>query len=283
VTGKSKMRDKSSGPHGVDSWPTALTVAGSDCSGGAGIQADLKTFSAMGVYGMSVIAAVTAQNTSKVSAVHALPPDLVVAQLDAVLDDIEADAVKTGMLLTSELVEAVSSTLSERRVRKLVVDPVMISKSGDRLLDSAAIRPMMKELIPIAFVVTPNIPEAQALSAWQIESMEDMAHAARVILDLGAKNVVVKGGHLPNGRDPCDILVTEDGTEVALCSERIRTTSGHGTGCTFSAAMTAALALGMGVEESFERAKHFVTQALKYARPLGRGHGPVDHLWQLRK
>jgi hydroxymethylpyrimidine/phosphomethylpyrimidine kinase len=273
-----EFKDKQRG----DRWPTALTVAGSDSSGGAGIQADLKTFSAMGVYGMSVIAAITAQNTRSVSAVHALPADIVAAQLDAVLDDIEADAVKTGMLLTPEIIETVSSRLAAHGVDKLVVDPVMIAKSGDRLLEAEAVRPLLKRLLPMALVVTPNIPEAEVLSAWKIKSAEEMVHAARVIQDLGARNVVIKGGHMPEGEEVCDMLMTEDGAVVVLCSERVETESGHGTGCTFAAALTAGLSLGNEIEEAFERAKNFVTEALKGAEPLGKGHGPVDHLWRFR-
>lgn len=267
----------------LERWPRALTVAGSDSGGGAGIQADLKTFSAMRVYGMAVIAAVTAQNTCNVRAVHALPPDLVAAQIDAVLEDIGADAVKTGMLLTSEIIETVSSRLAAHSVDRLVVDPVMIAKSGDRLLEAEAVRPMMKKLLPMALVVTPNIPEAEALSAsYNIQTREDMGRAARVIQGLGARNVVIKGGHLTASEDTCDLLLTEDGVEIVLCSERMETRLGHGTGCTFAAAMTAALALGMSVGEAFERAKNFVTEALKNALPLGKGHGPVDHLWPFR-
>jgi hydroxymethylpyrimidine/phosphomethylpyrimidine kinase len=261
--------------------PIALTVAGSDSGGGAGIQADLKTFSAMGVYGMSVITAITAQNTREVTAVHALPPDLVAAQLDAVLEDIGADAVKTGMLSTREIIETVSSRLAAHGVEKLVVDPVMIAKSGDRLLDEEAVEPLLKRLLPMALVVTPNVPEAEFLSGLKIKAREDMALSARTIQELGAKNVVIKGGHLSEGGESCDLLLTEDGTDVVLCSERVETSAGHGTGCTFAAAMAAGMASGMGVAEAVERAKRFVTEALKSATPLGRGHWPVDHLWRL--
>jgi hydroxymethylpyrimidine/phosphomethylpyrimidine kinase len=276
---KGSKKEKSSGE---ERWPTALTVGGSDSSGGAGIQADLKTFSAMGVYGMSVIAAITAQNTCSVTAVHALPPDLVAAQLDAVLDDIGADAVKTGMLLMPEIIESVSSGLAAHAVEKLVVDPVMIAKSGDRLLDVEAVQPLVKRLLPMALVVTPNIPEAEVLSASKISSTKEMSRAARIIQDLGPRNVVIKGGHLFESEETSDLLMTEDGTEVILCSERVKTTSGHGTGCTFAAAITAGMTLGLGIEEAFERAKSFVTEALRNATPLGKGHGPVDHLWRFR-
>ena len=277
------MSDEDGGGRDADSRPTALTVAGSDSGGGAGIQADLKTFSALGVYGMSVITAITAQNTREVTAVHALTPDLVAAQIDAVLEDIGADAVKTGMLPTSEIIETTSSRLAAHGVEKLVVDPVMIAKSGDRLLDDDAVGPLKKLLLSMALVVTPNVPEAEVLSGLKIGSREDMSRSARAIRGLGAKNVVIKGGHMSEREESCDLLMTEDGTEILLCSKRVRTGSGHGTGCTFAAAIAAGMALGMGVTEAIERAKNFVTEALKNAAPLGKGHGPVDHLWRFRK
>ena len=267
---------------GRDRWPTALTIAGSDSGGGAGIQADLKTFAAMKVYGMSAITAVTAQNTVRVTGIHPVPASMVAAQIDAVFEDIGADAVKTGMLLESEIVEVVADRLSAHKVDRLVVDPVMIAKSGDRLLNEGAVRSMVDALLPLALVVTPNIPEAESISGVSIGSKADMVRAARAIQSLGTRNVVIKGGHLGRNADPCDLLLTEDGSEILMCSERVVTSSTHGTGCTFAAALAAALALGMSVEEAFERAKSFVTEALKGALPLGKGHGPVDHLWPFR-
>jgi hydroxymethylpyrimidine/phosphomethylpyrimidine kinase len=262
--------------------PVALTVAGSDSGGGAGIQADLKTFSAMKVYGMSVVTAVTAQNTKRVSGAVAIPVDMITAQLDAVLEDIGADAVKTGMLMTGEIVEAVTNGLASHGVSRLVVDPVMIATSGDRLLDGEAVRPMVEKLLPLALIATPNIPEAEALTGSRIESRAGMLAAARAIQDLGARNVVVKGAHLGVGEESCDLLLTEDGDDILLCTEWIDTRSTHGTGCTFAAALCAALANGQGVPGAFETAKTFITEALRGAVPIGKGHGPVDHLWPFR-
>jgi len=259
----------------------ALTVAGSDSGGGAGIQADLKTFSAMQVYGASAVTAVTAQNTQGVAAVHAVPADVVAAQIDAVLDDIGADAVKTGMLLRRETVEVVSERLSFHSVDRLVVDPVMIAKGGHKLLEEDAVGALKEKLLPLALVVTPNRPEAEVLSGVAIGSDADALVAARRILELGPRSVIVKGGH--SRGDACDLLLAEDGREIVLCSERIRTGAGHGTGCTFAAALTAALALGMGIVESFDRAKHFVTRALGSAPSIGEGHGPVDHMWPMKE
>jgi hydroxymethylpyrimidine/phosphomethylpyrimidine kinase len=263
-------------------WPTALTIAGSDSGGGAGIQADLKTFSAMKVYGMSAITAVTAQSTVGVAGAYSVPAAAVAAQIDAVLEDIGADAVKTGMLMTAETVEVVADRLSAHKARRLVVDPVMVAKSGDTLLEEDALALLIRLLLPLALVVTPNVPEAERLSGVKIASREDVVRAAGIIQEAGSRNVVVKGGHLEEDADPCDLLLTEDGSKILLCSERIRTKSDHGTGCTFSAAFTAALAMGSALEEAFERAKSFVSEALKGALPLGRGHGPVDHLWPFR-
>ncbi len=263
-------------------WPTALTIAGSDSGGGAGLQADIKTFSAMKVYGMSAVTAVTAQNTVGVRKIHSVPAGTVAAQIDAVLEDIGADAVKTGMLMTAETVEVVADRLSAHNASRLVVDPVMVAKSGDALLEQEAAGALLKVLLPLALVVTPNVPEAERLSGIEIKFREDVARAARRIQETGARNVVIKGGHLGPDADPCDLLLAEDGSEILLCSERVRTLSDHGTGCTFAAALTAALAAGLTVEEAFERAKNFISEALKGAMPLGKGHGPVDHLWPFR-
>jgi hydroxymethylpyrimidine/phosphomethylpyrimidine kinase len=276
------MADKGQGDGGVGRWPTALTIAGSDSGGGAGIQADLKTFSAMKVYGMSVLTAITAQNTVGVAAVHPVPVEMVAAQIDAVLEDIGAGAVKTGMLYSPGIIQTVSSRLSAHRVEKLVVDPVMVAQSGDRLMNEDAVAPMSEALLPMGLVVTPNVPEAEVLSGVKIASRQDMLRAARSIQKIGPKNVVIKGGHLRDSTDACDLLLMEDGTDVLLCTERVNTTSSHGTGCTFSAAIAASLALGLGVLEAFERAKDFITNALRGAIPIGDGHGPVDHLWPFR-
>jgi hydroxymethylpyrimidine/phosphomethylpyrimidine kinase len=276
------MTDATDSDGGGRRWPTALTIAGSDSGGGAGVQADLKTFSAMKVYGTSAITAVTAQNTVGVRQVYRIPAPAVAAQIDAVLEDIGADAVKTGMLMTAETVEAVADRVSAHKAPGLVVDPVMTAKSGDVLLESGAVDSLVRLLLPLALVVTPNIPEAERLSGVPIESREDVVRAAGMIQEAGARNVVVKGGHLGADADPCDLLLTEDGSRILLCTERIRTRSDHGTGCTFAAALAAALAIGAPVEEAFERAKSFVSEALKAAVSLGNGRGPVDHLWPFR-
>jgi hydroxymethylpyrimidine/phosphomethylpyrimidine kinase len=211
-----------------------------------------------------------------------LPVSIVKAQLDAVLEDIGADAVKTGMLMTGEIIRTVSARLAAHEVSRLVVDPVMIATSGDRLLDDDAVRPIAEKLLPLALVATPNIPEAVALSGRSIDSHKDMLSAARAIQDMGARNVVVKGAHLGEGPESCDLLLTEDGEDVLLCTRYVDTESTHGTGCTFAAAFAAALALGCDVTGAFERAKTFISEALKSALPLGKGHGPVDHLWPFR-
>ncbi len=276
------MRESNAGGDGVKQ-PKALTIAGSDSGGGAGIQADIKTFMAMKVYGMSVITAVTAQNTEQVRDIHPVPAAIVASQIDAVLDDIGAGAVKTGMLFSPETIEAVADRLCAHAVERLVVDPVMVAKSGDKLLGEDAVRPMVEKLLPLALVVTPNVPEAERLSGVRVESRRDMSRAAKAIQDLGSRNVIVKGGHMSAEAEACDLLLTENGEEMLVCSRRVVTGSGHGTGCTFSAALTAALAKDMRLEAALESAKRFITSALKGAVPIGRGNGPVDHLWPFRE
>jgi hydroxymethylpyrimidine/phosphomethylpyrimidine kinase len=253
----------------------ALTIAGSDSGGGAGIQADLKTFAAHGVYGLSVITAVTAQNTTGVTAVETLSADLVTAQLEAVISDIGADAAKTGMLANAAIVEAVAAAVQDLEIPLLVVDPVMIAKSGDRLLDDEAVGAMTSELLRQAFLVTPNVPEAEALAGMTISTDDDRREAARRIVDLGAKAVVIKGGHLPSA-DIVDLLF--DGRRyVEFRSERVPGTSTHGTGCTFAAAVTAHLALGHPLEQAIPQAQAYIADAIRHAPGLGRGHGPMDH------
>ncbi|MCC6177659.1 MAG: bifunctional hydroxymethylpyrimidine kinase/phosphomethylpyrimidine kinase [Chloroflexi bacterium] len=254
--------------------PTALTIAGSDSGGGAGIQADLKTFSALGVYGMSVLTAITAQNTTAVTAVFEIPPEIVAAQIDAVATDIGADAVKTGMIANSEIIRVVAAKIREHNLRTLVVDPVMIAKSGDRLLREEAVAALRTDLLPLATVITPNLPEAEVLVGRPIESHEDMRSAARDIIALGARSVVVKGGHLQG--DPVDVLY--DGTRfLELPARRIETTSTHGTGCTFASAIAAYLARGESLEDAISHAKVYLTTAIERAFPIGHGHGPVNH------
>ena len=254
----------------------ALSIAGSDSGGGAGIQADLKTFSAFGVYGMSVITALTAQNSVGVQAVQASTPEFVRAQFQSVVDDFGVDALKTGMLGDIAMVEAVSSMIAEAGLGRLVVDPVMIAKSGAALLDQDAVGALRTRLLPLALVVTPNLPEAEALVGGSIRSAEDMAAAARRIHQLGPRWVLLKGGHA-EGDEVVDLLF--DGERFdSLRSERIQTPHTHGTGCTFAAAITAALARGHTVREAFALAKHYVSEAIRSNPGLGAGHGPLNHL-----
>jgi hydroxymethylpyrimidine/phosphomethylpyrimidine kinase len=254
--------------------PRALTIAGSDSGGGAGIQADLKTFSAFRVYGASVVTAVTAQNSVGVHGVVNLAPEFVARQLDAVLGDIGADAAKTGMLSTAPIVRAVAERLAAHRVTRLVVDPVMIAKSGDPLLQPDARRALIEAVLPLALVVTPNLHEAAALADQPVATLEEMEEAARRIHALGPAWVLVKGGHLKG--DPEDLLF--DGhTLLRFTAERVPTPHTHGTGCTYSAAITAGLARGAGVPEAVAEAKRYVTAAIRAGFPLGRGVGTLRH------
>ena len=258
----------------------ALTIAGSDSGGGAGIQADLKTFAALGVYGASVITAVTAQNTVGVTAVLEMPVDLITAQLDAVMSDIGADAAKTGMLSSSEIVRTVAAGVRRHGIERLVVDPVMVAKSGDRLLREDAIEAVRRDLLPLALVVTPNIPEAEVLAGCSIGSEAEMRQAARAIHAFGPHFVVVKGGHLEG--DAVDIVFDGAGFQ-SLTKPRVDTPHTHGTGCTFSAAITAGLARGLEPLEAIADAKEYLYQALVHAYRVGAGHSPVHHfhaLWR---
>lgn len=256
----------------------ALTIAGSDSGGGAGIQADLKTFAALGVYGSSVITAITAQNTVGVAAVHEIPPAIVTAQLDAVLGDIGADAAKTGMLSSAPIIAAVAAAVRRHGLTQLVVDPVMIAKSGDRLLREEAVAALREELLPLALVVTPNIPEAETLSGMAIATEDDRREAARRIAAYGPRFVVVKGGHAAG--DPIDLLYDSYGGTGFTAIEagpRIATPNTHGTGCTFAAAITAGLARGLAVEGAVREAKAYLTAALRHSYAIGAGHSPVHH------
>ncbi len=257
--------------------PVALSIAGSDSAAGAGIQVDLKTFSALGVFGATVITAVTAQNTVGVQAVHAVPADMVEAQLSSVLDDLPVAAVKTGMLANARNVAAIAGRAARGELPSLVVDPVMVSSSGTRLLDDEAEEAYRARLIPEARVLTPNLREASALVGRQLRNLEDMAGAARELRSWGPEVVVVKGGHLSEG-DATDVVY--DGRQVRLLrEERVDTPNLHGTGCTLSAAIAAYLAIGEPVERAIESAKRYVTDAIRggAAWSLGRGHGPLDH------
>lgn len=254
--------------------PRALTIAGSDSGGGAGIQADLKTFTAFRVYGSSVLTAITAQNSLGVQGVHNLPPEFVARQLGSVLGDIGADAVKTGMLSTALIIRAVASGLREHRVERLVVDPVMVAKSGDPLLEPEAREALVREILPLALVVTPNLHEAAALAGIPVGSPEEMEEAARRIHRLGPRYVLVKGGHLKG--DALDLLF--DGRAFTpFRAERIPTPHTHGTGCTYSAAIAAGLARGGPIAEAVGEAKRYVTRAIREGFALGRGTGPLRH------
>ncbi len=252
----------------------ALTIAGSDSGGGAGIQADLKTFSAFQVFGTSVLTAVTAQNSLGVHAVHTLPASFVSAQLDAVLEDFGTDAAKTGMLATAEIIRMVAAGLRRHRMRYLVVDPVMVAKSGDPLIRPDARDALISEILPLAFVVTPNLHEASVLAGIPVRTLAEMEQAARLIGARGPRHVLVKGGHLAG--EPTDILW--DGTAFKRFSgERIKSSSTHGTGCTLSAAIAAGLALGHPVDEAIARAKAYVTRAIQEGFQPGHGVGVLRH------
>ena len=254
--------------------PKALTIAGSDSGGGAGIQADLKTFSAFRVFGMSVITAVTAQNSLGVQGVENLPPAFVARQLRSVLEDFGADAAKCGMLSTAPIIEAVAAELTERRIEKLVVDPVMVAKSGDRLLQPDAGAALADRILPLALVVTPNLPEAEVLAGMRVAEPEDMEEAARRIHLMGPRYVLVKGGHLKG--DATDLLWNgRDFTRFSTA--RIDSQNTHGTGCTFSAAIAAGLARGQALGDAIRSAKAYVTRAIREGFQAGRGVGQLRH------
>ncbi|HET9715257.1 MAG TPA: bifunctional hydroxymethylpyrimidine kinase/phosphomethylpyrimidine kinase [Pseudolabrys sp.] len=258
----------------------ALTIAGSDSSAGAGIQADLKTFAALGVYGASVIAALTAQNTRGVSAIHDVPPDFIRAQIDSVFSDLDIGAVKIGMLARAAAIRSVAKGLAYHRAENIVLDPVMVATSGDRLLAADAIDDLRNTLFPLALIVTPNLPEAAALCDAAIACSErEMESQAREILSLGARNVLIKGGH-GTGEESTDLLVSE-ASVVRLSAKRIATKNLHGTGCTLSSAIAAGLAKGAGLETAVRDAKSYVTAAIAGAGLLkiGHGNGPLNHFY----
>ncbi|MEM3552265.1 MAG: bifunctional hydroxymethylpyrimidine kinase/phosphomethylpyrimidine kinase [Candidatus Bathyarchaeia archaeon] len=254
--------------------PKALTIAGSDSSGGAGIQADLKTFAALKVYGMSVITAITAQNTIGVTEVHEVPPKIVKAQIEAVMEDIGVDAVKTGMLYSKDIIEVVAEEV-EKYNFKMVIDPVMIAKSGAPLLKKDSIEALIKKLIPLATVVTPNAKEAEVLLNKNVESLDEAREAAKQINALGAEAVVIKGGHLKTEDVVYDVLYYKGEFKI-FKSERIQTKNTHGTGCVFASAITAFLAKNKNIKEAVERAKEFVLNAIQFSYSIGKGVGPVN-------
>jgi len=257
-----------------------LTIAGSDSGGGAGIQADIKAMSANGVFAMSAITAVTAQNTEEVTDVFELPLSIIAAQIDAVFDDFDVSAVKTGMLSSAEIVKIVAKLLKPQNVTNLVVDPVMIAKSGHRLLKPDAVEALMHELIPLALVVTPNIHEAQQLSGIEIKTLNDARRAAKIIHRLGCRHVLIKGGHLLEER-ATDLLY--DGRFFELFkSEFIDTPHTHGTGCTFASAIAAHLALGKPLTQAVTAAKAYLTEAIRHGLSIGHGKGPTNHFYFLK-
>jgi hydroxymethylpyrimidine/phosphomethylpyrimidine kinase len=252
----------------------ALTIAGSDSGAGAGVQADLKTFAALGVYGTSVITAITAQNTVKVTQIFELSADLVGAQIDAVMGDIGAQTLKTGMLANAAIIERVAAKIQQYDLKNLVLDPVMVAKSGDLLLKKDAIQALCTHLIPLAQVVTPNLPEAQELTGMKLTRPKEIEEAARRIIAMGAKSVVIKGGH----RKGPAIDLFFDGNKIRMLrSPRISTRHTHGTGCTFSAAIAAYLAKGKKIEDAVSMAKKYITQAIRRGFAVGSGHSPVHH------
>ena len=259
--------------------PKAMTIAGSDSGAGAGIQADLKTFAALGVYGTSAITAITAQNTLRVTDILELPTSLIRSQIDAIITDIGADAVKTGMLSSSAIIEAVAQKVEEHGLTTLVVDPVMVAKGGDRLLQEEAVGTLRGRLLPLALVITPNIPEAEVLIGREIHNIADVRSAAQQLVEMGARAAVVKGGHLDG---PATDVLYDGASFREYTTERIPSTNTHGTGCTFASAIAAGLAKGLDVPESVAQAKQYVTTAIREAFEIGGGHGPLNHFFALR-
>jgi len=255
----------------------ALTIAGSDSGGGAGIQADLKTFQELRVYGMSALTAVTAQNTLGVQAVYPLDAEAVSRQLDSIGEDLMPDAVKTGMLFSSEIITATAAKIKQYGWRILVVDPVMVAKGGSTLLLQEAVHALITKLLPLAYVATPNIPEAEILTGISIASMEDRIQAAQIIKDMGTRYVIIKGGHDESGSGKVTDLLYDGQQLTYLESPRISTRHTHGTGCTYSAAVTAELAKGKPVEEAIRTAKAFIQAAIEDGLEIGAGHGPTNH------
>jgi hydroxymethylpyrimidine/phosphomethylpyrimidine kinase len=265
----------------MNHYPTVLTIAGSDSSGGAGIHADIKTISSLGVYACSAITAITAQNTLGVRSVQGVYPSVLKDQIDAVFEDIKIDAVKTGMLYNKVCVEIINECLARFRPRFFVLDPVMVSTSGSKLINDDAIKSVKKLLFPLATVITPNIFEAEILAGIAIKSHENMEKAAAKLLKNGCNAVLIKGGHLPAGKESVDILFEKGKSGFEICSPFIETKNTHGTGCTLSAAIASYFALGKNLRESLVLAKDYIVQALAAGKDsqMGKGHGPVNHLF----
>ncbi|MCP4623407.1 MAG: bifunctional hydroxymethylpyrimidine kinase/phosphomethylpyrimidine kinase [bacterium] len=262
-----------------------LTIAGSDSGGGAGIQADLKTLSAIGCYGMSAITALTAQNTRGVTGIHPVPPSFAADQIDAVFSDIGADAVKIGMLYSAELIEVIAEQLKKHSAEKIILDPVMVAQSGDKLLQDDAIQAIKDYLMPLADVVTPNIPEAEVLIDRRILGIDDMRTAARTLADYGSRGILIKGGHLADN-DSTDLLyLRQDERVVRLDARRISSRNNHGTGCTLSSAIAGYMARGNDIEGAVRQAKTYIQNAIRAGAEytIGHGHGPVHHFFDFWK
>lgn len=258
-----------------------LTIAGSDSGGGAGIQADLKTFSALGCYGMSVITALTAQNTTGVTGIHAVPAAFAAQQMAAVLGDIGVDAVKIGMLYSAELIESVADSLKRHNVNIIVLDPVMVAQSGDKLLQEEAIEALRRFLIPLATVVTPNLPEAEVLVGREIDGLDGMQKAAKALTELGCRSSLVKGGHMETPESTDVLFIGGENRFVVLPDRRVPSPNTHGTGCTLSSAIAAHLAKGLDIETAVRQAKQYIAGAIRAgaAYRIGQGNGPVHHFY----
>ncbi|MCP4671391.1 MAG: bifunctional hydroxymethylpyrimidine kinase/phosphomethylpyrimidine kinase [Desulfobacula sp.] len=267
----------------MKSYHRALTIAGSDSGGGAGIQADLKTFSAIGCFGMSAITALTAQNTHSVTGIFPVPPEFIGQQIDAVMEDIGTDAVKIGMLHSPEVIETVANKIEQWNPSNIVLDPVMISKSGDKLLRDDAIKTLKILLIPKASIITPNLPEASVLLGWEIKTMDDMNKAARELACLGCDNVLIKGGHLEQENSSDLLYQKKTDSMMELPALRINTPNSHGTGCTLSSAICANLAKGIEIKFAVKNSKSYINGALSKGADykIGKGHGPVNHFYNL--
>lgn len=261
--------------------PKALTIAGSDSGGGAGIQADIKTFSALGVYGTSVITAITAQNTKEVTAVHNVPLDIISAQIDAVLSDIGADVVKIGMLSNAEIIRTVANSLKKHNIKNIVLDPVMVAASDARLLEESAIESLKKWLIPMALVVTPNSFEAEVLAGIKIKTQDDVEHAAKEILKLDCKSVVMKGGHLTYDKNTVTDIFT-DGKEYLVIKNKRINKEGHGTGCTLASAIAGFLAMGFSLKDSVKNAIQYTHSALEHGFKVGEMNYVLEHFWKFQ-
>ena len=260
--------------------PRVLTIAGSDPSGGAGIQADLKTFTALGVYGMSAVTSITVQNTEGVQEAFNLPPELVYRQIKVVVEDIGLDAAKTGMLGSAEIASAVARAVKDLGIKNLVVDPILKSSSGKDLIDERGVEVLKRELLPLARLVTPNVPEAEALCGMRIKRLRDVELCAQEILKTGVEAVLIKGGHM-EGSKVVDGLYMGGDEFHYFVRDRVKTRNTHGTGCTLSAAIAAFLAKGKGLEEAVERARDYLQGALERSLSIGRGKGPLNHMWNI--